>query len=307
MITKEPVNTEAYTLNRFFTKSARSAFLHILRKERDAGKTLLLPAYIGMNAYEGSGVFDVVQISRIPYLFYQVDEKLAPVISSIPAAKETSYLLLLIHYFGFAPHNFEEILNSCSERNITLVEDCAHTLNGNFQGKPLGSFGAYAFHAIHKVLPTTDGGILVDNSAVPNFTIDAVEEGIKTETIAQFANSDLAAIAEKRRANFNKWASVLEDCNYLQAMYTEPLEGIVPLNFPVIIKHEQREALYFYLMEQEAPTCALYYKMIPQIAEETYPLSHRISRSILNLPTHQDTSLDDIERMAAAINTFFRS
>lgn len=306
MITKEPVNTEANTHNRFFTKSARSAFLHILRKERDAGKTLLLPAYIGMNAYEGSGVFDVVQISRIPYAFYQVDEKLAPVIASIPTEKDVTYLFLLIHYFGFPPHNIEEILSFCKERNIMVVEDCAHTLNGSYQGKALGSFGAYAFHSIHKVLPTTDGGILVDNTGGRMFSVSPLEEGVKVETLAQYANSDLEAIAEKRIANFNKWASVLADCHELQFMHTEPLNGSVPLNFPVIVSNDQREALYFYLMEQEAPTCALYYKMIPQIVEESYPLSYQISRSILNLPTHQDTTFEDIERMAAAIKAFFR-
>jgi dTDP-4-amino-4,6-dideoxygalactose transaminase len=307
VITKEPVNTEAYTLNRFFTKSARSAFLHILRKERDAGRTLLLPAYIGLNAYEGSGVFDVIQISRIPYTFYAVDQTLAPVLASLPQKNDTSYLFLLIHYFGFAPHNFEEVLDYCKSNKHCLVEDCAHTLSSAYKDKALGTFGSYAFHSIHKVLPTSDGGLLVDNSGKRNFQIDALEEGIKATTIAQFANSDLDALAEKRIQNFERWRQHLHDCSGLDFMFTNPLNGIVPLNFPVLVKNDRREALYFFLMENEAPSCALYYKMIPQISEELFPLSYEISTSILNLPTHQDTSFDDIDRMAALIKSFFKS
>jgi dTDP-4-amino-4,6-dideoxygalactose transaminase len=305
VITKEPANTEAYSFNRFFTKSARSAFLHILRKERDAGRTLLLPAYIGMNAYEGSGVFDVVQISRIPFEFYSVDERLAPVLSSFPASKDTSYLLLVIHYFGFPPHNFEDVLSYSNSHGMCLVEDCAHTLNGSYNGKTLGSFGSYAFHSIHKVLPTSDGGILVDNSAERNFQIAPSEEGIKVSTLAQFANSDIKAIGEKRIKNFEKWMDFLSDITGIVPMHNGPLNGLVPLNFPVIVKDGRREELYFNLMNNSAPTCALYYKMIPQISEKDYPLSHEISRSILNLPTHQDTTMEDIERMAMLIKQFF--
>jgi hypothetical protein len=307
MITKEPSNKSAFKFNRFFTKSARSAFLHILRKERDAGRTLLLPAYIGLNAYEGSGVFDVVQISRIPYEFYEVDHQLAPVMNSLPKEVEKPYLLLLIHYFGIAPYNFQQILDYCQQGNRKLVEDCAHTLNGPSGHQALGTFGDYAFHSIHKVIPTTDGGLLIDNTGQSNFNVDASEEGIMTDTIEQFCNSDFEQIAEKRRLNYLYWLGVFPSHPDLLPIYSKLEDGIVPLNFPIRVLKNLRENLYFHLMDQDAPTCALYYKMIPQIDPKAFPVSYEICSQILNLPTHQDTSTEDIDRIVKLIQTFFEN
>src|SRR5690554_4654862 len=99
MITKEPYNKSGFQQNKLFTKTARNAFLHILRRLRSEGRELLLPEYIGMNDYEGSGVFDVVRISRIPFNFYKVSNNLSPIMDEIPLEEDKKYCLLAIHYF----------------------------------------------------------------------------------------------------------------------------------------------------------------------------------------------------------------
>lgn len=260
-----------------------------------------------MNAYEGSGVFDVVMISRIDYEFYAVDEKLAPDLRTINLKNDKRYLLLLIHYFGFTPYNFEDVLTFCAENSIRIIEDCAHTLDGRFKNNLLGTFGTYAFHSIHKVLPTTDGGILINNSADQNFQIEAKEEGIKIETIEQFVNSDLNRISNVRIKNFNHWTQILHGIEGVTPMYDYLLNGNVPLNFPILVSNNKRESLYFYLMEHEAPTSALYYQMIPQISQVEFPMSYEISKNILNLPLHQDTTFSEIERISDLIKQFFNS
>ena len=79
----------------------------------------------------------------------------------------------------------------------------------------------------------------------------------------------------------------------------------IPQTFPILIKNNQREKLYFYLMDQGAPTTALYYRLIDQIKKEDFPLSHKISQEILNLPVHQDTNQDDIIIICDLIRNFF--
>ena len=40
------------------------------------GERVLLPAYVGWSAKEGSGVFDPVDELGVPYAFYRLDDRL---------------------------------------------------------------------------------------------------------------------------------------------------------------------------------------------------------------------------------------
>jgi dTDP-4-amino-4,6-dideoxygalactose transaminase len=59
-----------------------------------------------------------------------------------------------------------------------------------------------------------------------------------------------------------------------------------------------REKLYFALMDEGIPTIALYYRLIAAITPRDFPASHDLARNILNLPVHQDTSLEDLSRLS---------
>ena len=307
MIQKEAKNKANFKSNNFFTKSARNAFLHILRLQRNEGKTLLLPAYIGINDYEGSGVFDVIQISRIPYQFYQVNENLSPNMSSIQLDDSKSYCFLCIHYFGFPADNFDEIITFCQSKNITLIEDCAHTLNGSHNNQQLGTFGDFAFHSIHKILPTDDGGLLIDNSSEKHFNFSPEDEGIKQETLSSFALALHSEIAQRRQQNYCKYLALLEPNSHIELMQPQLHEGIVPLNFPIRVNSGLREKLYFDLVNQGITTAALYYRMIPQIDESIFSISYAISASILNLPVHQDTTEEQIEFICKTLNGLLKT
>lgn len=307
MIQKEAKNKANFRANKFFTKSARSAFLHILRMQRNEGKTLLLPAYIGINDYEGSGVFDVIQISRIPYQFYEVSKNLSPILTSIQLDNSDSYCFLIIHYFGFPADNFDEIISFCQSNKITLVEDCAHTLHGFHNNQQLGTFGDFAFHSIHKILPTDDGGLLVDNSHETRFAISPENEGVKQETLSTFGLSLHTEIASTRQHNYHTYLDLLEPNQLITLMQNELAEGIVPLNFPIRVNNGLREKLYFDLIDKGITTAALYYRMIPQIDETQFSESYAISRSILNLPVHQDTTQDQVEFICKTLNDLLKT
>tara|TARA_B110001450_G_C17442478_1_gene408502 strand:+ start:324 stop:551 length:228 start_codon:yes stop_codon:yes gene_type:complete len=61
-----------------------------------------------------------------------------------------------------------------------------------------------------------------------------------------------------------------------------------PLNFPIIVKNNLREKLYFFLISEGVETCAMWYELAPEINKNKFPLSYNISNSILNLSTHHD-------------------
>jgi dTDP-4-amino-4,6-dideoxygalactose transaminase len=71
--------------------------------------------------------------------------------------------LLVIHYFGF-PQPMEQLKSICDEKNLFLIEDCAHALLSSYGDRPLGSFGDVSIFSLKKILLLPDGGALVINN-----------------------------------------------------------------------------------------------------------------------------------------------
>jgi perosamine synthetase len=122
------------------------------------GDQILLPSY-------NCGVeIDPVLHSGIQPVFYKIGKDLLVDFDDL-IAKITQRVraVLVTHYLGF-PQPLDQIKKVCIERNIYLIEDCAHsflsTINGNF----LGSYGDVAIFSLLKTLPVPNGGILILNN-----------------------------------------------------------------------------------------------------------------------------------------------
>lgn len=68
-------------------------------------------------------------------------------------------IVLITNYFGFLQPYRNEIQEVCAQREICLIEDCAHSLLT--QGS--GETGDLAVYSFRKILPVRDGGGLVVN------------------------------------------------------------------------------------------------------------------------------------------------
>lgn len=68
--------------------------------------------------------------------------------------------MLAVHYFGF-PQPLGEVRAFCDRRGITLIEDCAHALFGETDGRTVGSWGDLAIASLTKFFPVPEGGCLV--------------------------------------------------------------------------------------------------------------------------------------------------
>lgn len=69
----------------------------------------------------------------------------------------------VVHIGGHIAFQIEEIAKFCKERNIVLLEDCAHAHGASWNGKRPGAWGdagAYSFYAT-KTISTGEGGMLV--------------------------------------------------------------------------------------------------------------------------------------------------
>lgn len=93
--------------------------------------------------------------------FYRVTPELTPNLSDIASKfSPRTKALIGVHYFGF-PRDFTELRAYCDERNVKLLEDCAHCFFGRIGRRPVGSWGHYAFASPMKFFPLFDGGCLV--------------------------------------------------------------------------------------------------------------------------------------------------
>ncbi len=82
------------------------------------------------------------------------------------AITDKTKAILVVHYAGF-PCKMEEILKIADERGIPVIEDCAHALFTQYEGKTLGlhgRVGCFSFYS-NKNATSGEGGCLLTDDA----------------------------------------------------------------------------------------------------------------------------------------------
>ncbi len=80
------------------------------------------------------------------------------------AITSSTKAVVIVHYGGVAC-DMEKILAIVNKYNLFLVEDCAHSIDSFWNGKPLGSlgsFGTFSFHETKNII-SGEGGLLTIN------------------------------------------------------------------------------------------------------------------------------------------------
>ena len=72
----------------------------------------------------------------------------------------------VVHIGGHLSFEIEKISKLCKEKNILLIEDCAHAYGASFNKKKPGSWGDAGIYSLYatKTISTGEGGILVSNN-----------------------------------------------------------------------------------------------------------------------------------------------
>jgi len=75
-----------------------------------------------------------------------------------------SRVVIVQHTFGL-PAKMDKILDITRQNNLILIEDCAHSLGAEYQGKKVGTFGKAAFFSFSrdKIISSVYGGMVVTN------------------------------------------------------------------------------------------------------------------------------------------------
>jgi perosamine synthetase len=122
------------------------------------GQTILFPSY-------HCGVeLDVIRKAGLRVVFYRIGRDLSIDLDELRRLEGAgTRAVYVIHYFGF-PHPMNDLRQFCAANGLALIEDCAHALFAEAEGRPAGSSSDFAIFSLHKYLPVPSGGVLVVNN-----------------------------------------------------------------------------------------------------------------------------------------------
>jgi len=127
-----------------------------------------------MPAYHCGVEVEAILSFKAKVKFYEVNPSTAVDVNNIKREiDENTKAIFIIHYFGF-PQSILEIKELCSQNDIYLIEDCAHSLFSSYQGKFLGSFGDLSIFSLTKSLPLPNGGVLLINNPGINYSDNTI-------------------------------------------------------------------------------------------------------------------------------------
>lgn len=294
-VTKLPTDHTRFRRNMRITKSARQAFSHLLSLMAGDG-VVLMPAFIGWSAREGSGVFDPVAELNLKFNFYKLDERLRIDLKDLEERLNEGNVrvLLLIHYFGYVDPQAAEAAAAAKVRGICVIEDSAHALFSDWVGGSCGQFGQASIYSFHKLLPVDGGGGV-------SFQGNHQPCGMMDDTMPaayHWFDFDLRAIAYKRLENARQIDQRIGRLNpVLEPLWGLPAAGQFPQTYPVLLQGKCRDSLYDAMNASGFGVVSLYHTMIRQIKHEQFPTARHIASQILNLPVHQDLEPDQIDSM----------
>jgi len=118
-----------------------------------------------------SPITDMGAIAPILYqgaipVFADVDPKTCNVSARTiePCLSERTRAIIVTHLFG-SPCDMDEILDLAAKRDMPVVEDCAQSFLGRYDGRLVGTFGRIASFSLQqgKHMTTGEGGLVVTN------------------------------------------------------------------------------------------------------------------------------------------------
>jgi len=129
------------------------------------------------------------------WVYNQIQEFAFPV----KKISEKTKVLFVYHQYGF-PQDMDKILEFAKDKNLIVIEDCAHTLNSYYKGKRLGTFGDFTIHSFSKWFFCFGlGGV---NSKFDDFS-DYAKKEISSALFFTTLIKDFAKIFYEKSAGFN--------------------------------------------------------------------------------------------------------
>lgn len=297
-VPKGAFDKDAHYEPALFYNSAREGMKDFLANTLSAEKGILLPAFIGWSAREGSGVYDPVHELGIRAGFYDLAPDLSVDMASLEAElRSGNYrVVVVIHYFGRTEPALASIAELARNHGALLLEDLAHGFFSAQRSSVAGKWGDVRLYSLHKMFPFRDGGMIT--YARPDLVIGQVETA--PHLAGQLFSYNWSKISSTRIDNFCRTMESLRGLPghgiTFRPLWSELADGDVPQTLPVHLRGGVRDAIYHQMNRDGFGMVSLYHTLIEQIGDQ-FPRLNELSRSIINFPVHQDVAQDEIQPM----------
>lgn len=193
-------------------------------------------------------------------------------------------VIYIIHEFGVPHPDTLELIKLGTERNIPVVEDCAHSSNSYFDdGSKVGSKGDFVIYSLKKILPMTIGGALRINS------------------IKYLDASQIKELKEKSNVEvekeFTKYIGLENEYSELRRKNFERLQSALPIKTQFMLTPQISP--YVFSFEHNEPS-----KFVSKFNERFAQLCECVTwygYPIVSFPTHQFMSEEEIKIIIDAI------
>jgi perosamine synthetase len=236
--------------------------------------------------------------------------------------------IIVVHLYG-NPAKVSELKEIAEEKGIYLIEDCAEAHGAEYEGKKVGNFGdiaCFSFYA-NKVITTGEGGMcLTDDEGLYEKMQILRDHGMTKEKrywheVVGYNYRMTGLQAALGLAQLKKIDKFIERKREIARLYQELLEGVVtvqrdPPNGKSIfwlfsILTEKRDELAEYLAKNGVETRKFFYpvhEMPPYVefTKSSYPISKKLSRIGMNLPSYPSLGADDIKYISGKIKEFVK-
>ena len=247
-------------------------------------------------------------------------EKILKVIS-----KKTK-IILLVH-FGGLTSNLGKISKLCKENKISLVEDAAHAAGSLHQNKKIGSHGelvCFSFHPVKNLAMPTGGLISINTNdhkkiakilkekrwcGISNRKGDDYD--VKNIGWNYYMNEFSAAIGIEQlkkldKTNLERRKNAKEYFEQISLEEKMPFDKECSYHF-YWIRVKNRAKFRKKLLEKGIQT-GIHYKPIHQFSlyksKIKLPITEKIGREIVTLPTHPNIQKKDLEKIIKLVNKF---
>ena len=240
-------------------------------------------------------------------------------------SKKTA-VILPVHFAGMAC-NMEEILKICQENKINLVEDAAHASGTKYKKKKIGTHGiavCFSFHPVKNLAAPTGGLISINHLRHKKIKKTLNEKrwcgitnrnghsyDVKQIGWNYYMNEFSAAIGIEQlkkldKKNLERRKNAKEYFEQISLEEKMPFDKECSYHF-YWIRVKNRTKFRKKLLEEGIQT-GIHYKPIHQFSfyksKIKLPITEKIGREIVTLPTHPNIQKKDLEKIIKMVNKF---
>jgi dTDP-4-amino-4,6-dideoxygalactose transaminase len=244
------------------------------------------------------------------------------IISKVISAK--TKIILPVHFGGF-PSNLLEISKLCKEHGLHLVEDAAHAAGAIYKNKKIGSHGelvCFSFHPVKNLAMPTGGLIAInrkDHAKVSRILKEKrwcgisdrkdVDYNVKNIGWNYYMNEFSAAIGLEQLKKLDRTNNLRK--KIAKKYYDEiSLEEKMPFDkgcsYHFYWIRVKNRSVFRKKLSKKGIETGIHYRPIHTFSyyksEIKLPLTEKVGKEIVSLPTHPNLSEHDIEKIITTIN-----